>query len=111
MLRFIFISLLLLASLWVGLQLSRDPGYVLLSYQQFTLEMPLWFMIAVICISFVILHIILRTVSVFNKIGRLIPNWFNKRRKQKARERTISGMLALRKGNWGIAEKSFSKAA
>ena len=111
MFRFIFISLLLLLLFWVGLQLSHDPGYVLISYQQDTLEMPLWFMLAILCCLFIVLHFLIRTVSIFAGFWNVFPRWMKKRRIKKAKENTVSGMLAFRKGKWNLAKKQLAKAA
>ena len=44
---FIWLLIILIASVWLGLQIAEDPGLAFFSYKQWSVEMPLWF--AVVC--------------------------------------------------------------
>ena len=46
MIKVLFIFILLLMSVWLGIQLQHDPGYMLIAINQWTIETPLWVAIA-----------------------------------------------------------------
>jgi len=57
--RLLIILFILLSAIWLGIQIHLDPGYLLISYQKWTLEMPLWLagfiLLLLICaISFIV---------------------------------------------------------
>lgn len=42
MYRFFIFLLVLALSVWVGVKITADPGYMLITWHQLALEMPLW---------------------------------------------------------------------
>lgn len=111
MIRLFLIFIVLLLSFWLGLQLSQEPGYVLISHKTYTLEMPLWLMVVLIFLAMLSLNIIFKLFSFTMKVWHFIPNWLQKRRLKKAREYTIQGLVEVREGKWELAEKHLSKVA
>ena len=104
--RFIFIVLILVASVWVGMKLAIDPGLALFSWRNWSLEMPLWF--AAICF-FVVILVVYWFVRIFDGVDQTFyrfKNWLKWRRKNKAYSKTNRGLLELIEGNWRAAENS-----
>jgi HemY protein len=109
--KLIFFLLILLAATWLGIKIAEDPGYFLVAYQHWTMEMPLWLAIVILFLVFFGFHFLLN----FFKTTRLLPKriraWSVKRRAQQSDELTHQGLIALSRGEWSKAEKKLSKAA
>jgi len=111
MIRIVAAFLILILSVWVGLTLSEDPGYLLISYKRWTLETPLWFSFVVVISTFVVLHLILRFIRYFNELRNRFPLWLEARRIRNAHEKTSKGLVAMKEGRWKLAEKELVNAA
>jgi|EndMetStandDraft_5_1072996.scaffolds.fasta_scaffold02737_6 heme biosynthesis-associated TPR repeat protein len=79
-----FISLLVLAvSVWIGVKITADPGYILITWHQLALEMPLWLGSLILIISFILICYLIRF---FNYLFMLPKQWrqnLDKKRLQK----------------------------
>ncbi len=106
----LFLSVLLLF-VWLGLKIQADPGYVLLSYQQWTVETPLWFGIAILVVAFILFHLLLRLLVRLGMVASRWRLWAQQRRLRRAHERTSRGLIELAEGRWQAAEKNLLKAA
>lgn len=106
----LFLTVLLLF-VWLGLKIQADPGYVLLAYQQWTVETPLWFAIAAIVVGFILFHILLRLLYRLGNVASQWRVWAQQRRLRRAHERTSRGLIELAEGHWRAAEKDLLKAA
>src|SRR3990167_379310 len=96
---------------WLGLKIQADPGYVLLAYQHWTVEMPLWAGITAIILGFVLFYIILRLLNQLGSITTRWRLWARQRRLRRAHERTSRGLLELAEGRFASAEKDLLRAA
>ena len=63
MIRTVLIFLLLLGSIWLGVQLHNDPGYVLIALNHWTIEVTVWTALLTILTLFFILHLLLLSLS------------------------------------------------
>lgn len=109
--RLLILFLVLLISVWLGLRISEDPGYVLFSYKHWLIEMPLWFGIIAILVVFGGFYLLLRTSTY---VGQSIPRthaWFSRRKTRRALTLTTKGLIEFTEGEWGTAEKHLIKAA
>src|SRR5258707_272214 len=109
--RSIILFLVLLASVWLGLRLNEEPGYLLLAYKHWVIEMPLWFCIVLLFVLFILFYLFLRIVHFFGLSGSRIKNWLHDREKQKALTLTTQGLIEFTEGQWAVAEKHLVKAA
>lgn len=109
--RMIIGFLALLFSVWIGVTICRNPGYVLVSYQDWTIETSLWFAIAALIMIFIVFYILLRLGSGISSIATYFKQWVSGIRKRAARARTISGLYDFVEGNWRVAEKKLIRAA
>ena len=41
--RYIWLLIILIASILIGLSIAKDPGLAFFSYRNWSVEMPLWF--------------------------------------------------------------------
>lgn len=108
--RFILFLVILLAAVWVGVKIAADPGYVLLAYHQWTVEMPLWFTIFALLFIFFALYFLVRVLRNIGILPRRLRNWSAQRQERIAVNLTKDGMLALAAGDWRIAEKKLVRA-
>jgi len=108
--RLVFYFLILLFAVWGGLKIAADPGYLLISYQKNTIEMPVWFAAVGIVLAFFIFYFLLRLVSHISSLRARIRAWNRQRRVRRAWQRTHRGFIALAAGEWALAESDLIRA-
>lgn len=109
--RFIFYFILLLLSVWVGLKIHQDPGYVLITYQQWSVETTLWFAIIAVVVTFLLLYFGLRIFRGTLNLPERWGTWTERRKTRKANKRTVRGLCELAEGDWKNAEKNLLRGA
>ena len=107
----LFGFLMLLAAIWLGLWISQDPGYVLISYNHWSAETSLWIGLVILLLSFIAFYIVLRILSRISSLPERFARWQRSRRFRKARILTNFGICQLMEGHWQRAEKTLNKAA
>lgn len=110
MIRLLIIFLVLLISVYVGIQLSHDPGYLLVTINHWSLETTLWFAIFSLIIAFLVLHGVLLLISKLGRSPTTFRNWQAKRRIQKAQAKTQQGLIEFSEGHWSQAKTHLIKA-
>lgn len=110
--KFLFVALLVLA-ITIGLTLfaQKDPGYVLVSYSDWSMETSLSLFLVGLFVLFIAFYISLRLVFGTLQLPSWLGFWQRQRRAVRARRRTNRGLIALAEGNWTQAEKDLSHAA
>lgn len=106
----ILILVLFLATV-AGIFIRQDPGYVLFSYQNWTLEMPLWIAAILFILLMTALLSVLWVLNTFFASGNRVRGWWFKRRQMLARLNTSRGLLELTEGHWLKAERYLRDAA
>lgn len=102
--RIILFFLIVLAAIWVGLRIHEDPGYVLLAYQNSTVEMPLWAAVVTVLLAFLFFHFAATVLHYFGTLSGRMSRWSRERRHRKALQLTTRGFIALKEGLWSEAE-------
>ncbi|KTD17569.1 heme biosynthesis HemY N-terminal domain-containing protein [Legionella jordanis] len=110
MIRILLIVLVLLGSVWLGVQLNHDPGYVLLALNHWTLETTLWFAILILALVFFLLHCLLLILAGISKSPSAFRRWQARRRAQKAQAKTQRGLIEFSEGYWAQAKNNLIKA-
>ncbi|CAN5322661.1 heme biosynthesis protein HemY [soil metagenome] len=108
--RFIILLLILIGAVWLGIQINKDPGYVLLAYHQWTIELPLWFAFIVFVLTTLLVYVMLRLIHQAGSLSWRIHEWSQQRRLRRSRLRTNRGLLDLAEGNWANAERNLLRA-
>jgi len=105
--RFLFGALLLLfLAASTTLIAMRDPGYVLISREPYSLETSLAIFLVLLTAVFVAFYYLLRLAfRLWNSPGDL-TRWRQTRRTRRARESFLEGLRNLALGDWYKAEKS-----
>ncbi len=110
MIRIFFYTLILFVAVLIGLFIHADPGYVLMAYRHWTMEMPLWFFIIAFIVILIILHY---GFSILDKIRSMIARFHYRRHWAdfyKTSAMTNKGLVALAEANWKLATKYLQKS-
>lgn len=109
--RTFFYLALLLVSVLIGIQIARDPGYLLISYHKWTVEMPLWSATLAFLILFFLLYWLLRTLQGFLNIPVRWQLKRERRHTKKLQLLTKQSFFALLAADWSYALNKLRKAA
>ncbi len=108
---FIVSLLVLLFSVALVAAIEYDPGYVLLSYGQYTLETSIWVGGLVFLLLFFIVY------GFFSLLRRVLSGsyalsaWFSDRGHRRSQQQTTRGLIAFIEGNWKKAQKVLARSA
>lgn len=95
----------------VGVLMARDPGYVLLAYQDVAVETSLWFALALLAAVFAGLYLLIRLLVRLGRSPGSLQGWQQRRRAVAARAQTDRGLLLLAEGRFQEARKLLAGAA
>lgn len=109
--KVIFYFLILLVAVWIGITMHHNPGYVLVAYNDVSVETSLWFAVVALVILFLAIYMVLRFSSGIYAVASYIKQWISNRRKRRAHKQTVVGLYDFVEGNWASAEKKLSRAA
>lgn len=108
---FIVCLLVLVISVGVVVGIEYDPGYLLLSYGQYTLESSIWVGLAAFLLLFLLVYgffsVLRRTVS----RGTAVGEWFADRGARRSQQLTTQGLIAFIEGNWATSRRILTRAA
>ncbi|MEH6357964.1 MAG: heme biosynthesis HemY N-terminal domain-containing protein [Pseudomonadales bacterium] len=108
---FVLILLVLIAGYWVADKIAEDAGYILLSYQNTTIETSMWIglvlLLALVATIYMSVWLLIRVLGSRAMVQRWTYNFRHKRSVSK----TTSGLIDLVEGNWKNAQKKLSQAA
>ena len=109
--RLLMILFTLLIASVLGVMISKNPGFALFAYEDWTLEMPLWLAGILLLLTVVAAIFILWVFNIlFFSSGRFHSFW-SRRRVDHARSLTYKGLLKLAEGRFQKAEKYLIKSA
>jgi HemY protein len=111
MLRIIGVFVILLAAIYLGLWLHKDPGYVLIATHHWTIESTLWLMLVALAVAVTCLHCFLVLLKKMVNLPKQWQQWRNNRRLTKAQEKTKRGLIEFNEGHWRQANKYLIAAA
>lgn len=95
----------------VGVLVARDPGYVLVAYQNLAVETSLWIALLVLLAAYLLIRLV---VFVFMRLGRSggrLKSWSQRRRTRTARDQTVRGLLLMAEARWAEARKLLESSA
>lgn len=105
MLRLLIILAFLVASVWLGITAIHHPGYLLIFYKPWMIQMPLWFAVLAAVVFIVLFYLLIDSIDRIYLLGYRIRNWFKFRRENKFYSKTQQGLTALIEGHWKNAEQ------
>ena len=101
----LFLVIILGIGLIVGTLMSVDSGYVLVSWDTYTLEMTLWVYLGLTLVTMLALYFLLRLGLLLVGSDWRFNEWRRQRRNVRAQRQTTRGLLALAQGRWRRAER------
>ncbi|MEC9409390.1 MAG: heme biosynthesis HemY N-terminal domain-containing protein, partial [Pseudomonadota bacterium] len=104
----LFLILIAAGALAVGAFVYIDAGYVMLSWENYTVETSLWMFLVLGAIALLAVYIALRALLVLFGSDRRFNEWRQRRRSLRARRQTTRGLLALAQGQWRRAERNLT---
>ncbi len=110
MIRALLIFLLLLSSVWLGIQLQHDPGYLLIAIHHWTIETTVWVAIVGLMLVFIVLHTLLLWLHWMIHLPASWSSWRARRRVQHAQATTRQGLIEFSEGHWQQAKNHLIKA-
>lgn len=108
---FLLLLIVLAAGAWIGEKMVKDPGYVLITYSETSIETSLWVLLVIAAVGFLALH---WAVNLFFKARiptHKIREWRQRRQQASSQGKTLKGLLALSEGRWWKAQRLLTQAA
>jgi len=90
----------------VGTLMAHDPGYVLVTYDDMSLETSLWFALFALIAGYFMVRVFIGISMRLIRSGAGVAAWQQNRRKRVAQARTIRGLLLVGEGDWTGARKA-----
>ncbi len=105
------IWLFVLAGAGIGVVLSRDSGYVLLSFGNYTVEMSLALLLLMLAALFGALYFGIRLAVRTLHLPQDVRSWKQRRGSRLAQQAMTRGLLEMSEGNWRGAERRLVRFA
>lgn len=109
--RIFLFFVVLAASVLVGLAIARDPGYLLIVYREWSVEMPLWLGVVTTLLGIYITFLFFRLLAQIVHAPGETRRWFRHKRLSRIRRRTVRGYIAFAEGHWKEAERLLVKSS
>ena len=90
----------------VGTLMLRDPGYVLVTYDDMSLETSVWFALLALLVGYFVLRLVMGLARRIARGGAGIAAWQQGRRARGAQARTTRGLLLVAEGDWAGGRKA-----
>ena len=110
MMKLIWIFFILLLSVSLGAHLEDDPGYVLITMSDWTVETTLWVAVIGLMIAFVVIHLLLSLLTWMGSRPSSFAHWRAKRRALASQKKTRQGLIEFSEGHWSRAKNYLIKA-
>ncbi|MDH3643227.1 MAG: heme biosynthesis protein HemY [Gammaproteobacteria bacterium] len=95
----------------VGTLVVRDPGYVLIAYDQMALETSLWFAVLLLVAAYFVIRAIVFLFVRFAAGRGNLGAWNRERRFKNARSQRVQGLLLMAEGDWAEARRLLVNSA
>ncbi len=105
------IWLFLLVGAGLGVVLSKDTGYVLLAFGNYTIETSLALLLMFVAALFAALYFSIRLLVRTLHLPRDVQDWKQRRGSRLAQQAMTRGLLEMSEGNWRAAEKRLVRFA
>lgn len=109
--RIIVYFLIILGSIWLGIKIYQNPGYILVMYQQWAIETTTWFVVLIMLLLFLILHVLINLLKNTAHLPDRIEHWWQRKRLRKSIKLLNQGFCELITGKYKKAEKHLLKSA
>ena len=107
----VLILLVLIAGVWVAGKMTLDAGYLLIAYQDTSIEMSLWVGLLLIVVAVILVYILVWLIGKLLTSGDTARRWKHNFGHKRSLSKTNAGVTAYLEGNWAEAQKKFEQAA
>jgi HemY protein len=107
----IILLILVVAAGYLGTLIARDPGYVLVTYDGFSMQTSLWILLGLMALLIGAVYLTLRGLGVIRKSPLIYSSWQAERREKRATELTAKGLSLLAEGEATRARKYLESGA
>ena len=101
----------LLLSMYIGIWLQRDPGYVLIMFQHWTIESSFWVAVLAIIVLLIMLQLGFSIIKNISRMPQYWQQWRATHRLSSAQAKTKRGLIEFSEGQWKTAKKHLIAAA
>jgi HemY protein len=108
---FLFALIALLAGVGVVAVIETDPGYVLVSYGNYTLETSLWVGLLLFLLLTLLIYGAVRLVHALVAGQHSVANWLGTRQVRRSSRLTTRGLISFIEGHWAKARKQLLQGA
>ncbi|NVK43842.1 MAG: tetratricopeptide repeat protein [Oceanospirillaceae bacterium] len=109
--RLLLLFVVLFVGAWVGEKMVQDPGYVLVAYDNTTIETSLWVLLVIAALGFFLAHLGLNLLARARVPATQLRTWNERRAARSAQRKTLKGFHALADGNWWKAQRYLGQSA
>ncbi len=107
----VFLLLIVVLAGWLGTLIARDPGYVLIAYQEYSIQTSLWVMLGLLIGFSLATYIVLRVVNLLRRSGVVYQGWRQDQKQSRALSLTTKGLALLAEGEFERARKYLAGGA
>jgi len=100
-----------LAGVWLAQILRQDPGYLLLVWGGYSVEMTFWTGVFLLVLGFIGASLLLALVRGLRHSPRALRRWRHGRDVERSQSAGTRGAIAFAEGRWDRARKLFAQAA
>ena len=105
------VVLALLLAGWIGTLIARDPGYVLIAWDHWSLETSIWFALLLAVAGLLLLRELMLVAGVLFGSRTGLRDWNRRRLGRRAQRQTTRGLLALAEGDFERASRILERSA
>ncbi len=91
--------------------IETDPGYVLVSYANYTLEASLWVGLLLLLLSVLSIYLLLQLAYRIVGGRRSLVSWLGTRKTRNAQRLSTRGLINFTEGNWQTARRQLLRGA
>ena len=102
---FLLALIALLAGVGLVALIETDPGYILMSYGNYTLESSLWVGLVVMALAALLVYVLVRLVGKLIAGQHSLVDWIGSRRVRRSARLTTDGLASFIEGNWDRARR------
>ncbi len=108
---FLLALIALLAGVGVVAVIETDPGYVLVSYGNYTLETSLWVGLVLLVLFTLAIYGVVRLIGKLVSGQHSMANWLGTRKVRRSSRLTTRGLITFIEGNWSRARRQLLRGA
>ncbi len=108
--KLLFGFILLLVAIGIGYIIQKDPGYVLVYYNQWSVSMSLWVAVLTLLLLFLIIYYVLKLIHRLSLLRSNFGYWSSTRKHKKALGHIDQGLCYILNENWAAATNAFNQS-